>query len=89
MSDISDAGQMVTQLHCRIYPTWGSEGVKGIMARKRQTKAKTAMTYSGQICLVSDLLSHGLALWMNLGHMIPHPVPCPIIHGEATPVDPK
>ena len=28
MSDISDAGQIVTQLHCRIYPTWGREGVK-------------------------------------------------------------
>ena len=28
VSDISDAGQIVTQLHCRIYPTWGSEGVK-------------------------------------------------------------
>ena len=28
VSDISDAGQIVTQLYCRIYPTWGSEGVK-------------------------------------------------------------
>ena len=27
VSDISDVGQIVTQLHCRIYPTWGSEGV--------------------------------------------------------------
>ena len=27
VSDISDTGQIVTQLHCRIYPTWGSEGV--------------------------------------------------------------
>ena len=28
VSDISDTGQIVMQLHCRIYPTWGSEGVK-------------------------------------------------------------
>ena len=27
LSDISDAGQIVTQLYRRIYPTWGSEGV--------------------------------------------------------------
>ena len=43
VSDISDAGQIVTQLHCRIYPTWGSEGVNPIW-REIHTVAAWAAT---------------------------------------------
>ena len=41
VSDISDAGQIVTQLHCRIYPTWGSEGVKQSRLKDKDHMSKT------------------------------------------------
>ena len=44
VSDISDAGQMVAQLHCGIYPTWGSEGVKDVKITPEEVEKKTQET---------------------------------------------
>ena len=60
MSDISDAGQIVTQLHCRIYPTWGSEGVDIIVVIYRDfvSTCKEGLDLNGKLILTDQKEYH-------------------------------